>query len=133
MEWGGLGDTSRMARRFSKPREQEILSAYQEWNSDTETINELCARLDISRQALYSVLQRNDVPLKGRDAQVLSRGDAITKEMAKSALMVLIEEVTKCRQINAELEEENFSLRASLAERPGSSPVPPRKPAPRSR
>ena len=128
-----LGDTVAMARRFSKLQEQEILAAYAAWDADEETINELCARLSISRQALYSVLARNDVALKGREGTVMNRADSITKEMSRQALMVLIEEVTNARLRVRDLEEEIASLRSNHVEHPASSPVSPRTRAPRSR
>lgn len=137
-----------MARKFTRDQEREILGAYESWDPDTETIGELCEKLEISRQALYSVLSRNGVALKGREGQVVAHSDNIAKEMANQALQVLIEQlgVAKRDVIVARHEADQAlsriqQLEAKIAQleatnpasKPGSALASSRRPGLRSR
>lgn len=100
---------------------------------DVETIDKLCARLSISRQALYSVITRNGIPKRGRGDSVANGYLSTQEKNDRRIVDLLLADVAKHRAMVEALEEENLSLRTSLAECLGSPPAPPKKPGPRNR
>ncbi len=79
-------------------REQEILNAYEEWDSDELSVTALVEGLKISRQRLYNVLDRNQVVPKSKRAvqSTTVQGDILT-EMAEMALGYLLGQLQEAR------------------------------------
>ncbi len=80
-------------------REREILDAYEDWDSDELSVTALVEGLQISRQRLYNVLDRNQVVPKSKRAAVQSttvQGDILT-EMAEMALGYLLGQLQEAR------------------------------------
>jgi hypothetical protein len=107
-----------------------VIAAYEAWDPATETVDELCARLDISKPTLYAVLKRNDVEPRQRrripkvrpdgDGNIavgdpalgrLFEGDQLLQVMAQNALRVLVDEV---KRLSREVDE----LREQLKDQP---------------
>ena len=80
-------------------REQEILNAYEEWDSDELSVTALVEGLQISRQRLYNVLDRNQVVPKSKRAvqSTTVQGD-ILSEMAEMALGYLLGQLQEARE-----------------------------------
>ncbi len=80
-------------------REQEILDAYEDWDSDELSVTALVEGLQISRQRLYNVLDRNQVVPKSKRAvqSTTVQGDILT-EMAEMALGYLLGQLQEARE-----------------------------------
>ena len=92
-------------------REREILEAYEAWGPDEETVTELVERLGISRQRLYSVLDRNQVtPKSRRQSTNRSVDDSLLTEMAEMALGYLLRQLQEARAEIAQYRERYGSL-----------------------
>ena len=55
-----------MVRRLTDEDRDGIVAAYESWDQDAESVNELAERLGVSKQTLYSVLDSRGVPRKYR-------------------------------------------------------------------
>ncbi|HEX7099316.1 MAG TPA: hypothetical protein VF377_08735 [Acidimicrobiia bacterium] len=80
-------------------REQEIIAAYDAWDPEVETVNELADRIGVSRSRLYEVLRRHNVELKTRTrSNVAPNIDSLLlQEMAENALSFLLTQLQQCR------------------------------------
>lgn len=65
-------------------RQQELIDAYLAWDNRLETVNELCARHNVTRSRLYQVLKRYNVQLRSTIA--LQREDGVVSEATEKAL-----------------------------------------------
>ena len=78
-------------------REQEILEAYEGWDPDELSITALVEELQISRQRLYNVLDKNQIIPKSKRAVQTVQGD-ILSEMAEMALGYLLGQLQEGRE-----------------------------------
>lgn len=100
-----------MPGRLSEKRETEILEAYEAWDSDETTVDELCADLGIPRQTLYLVLNRHGIKPKSQRRGTPVPDDLLDR-MADKALETLLSELVELRNTVATLEAENAKLRS---------------------
>src|ERR1700682_3600844 len=91
-----------MPKRLSEAKEEEILRAYEQWDPETLSVDELVEELDIAKPTLYLVLGRHNVtPKTARrwsaetEATKAIVPDAMLDRMADNALRVLLEEHSK--------------------------------------
>ena len=96
-----------MTARISRASEQEIIDAYEAWDPQSTSIDDLAKSLHTSKQTIYTTLHRNNVPLKSaRDAAgKVQVPDVMLDRMADRALTVILEELVFLRNENAELRE----------------------------
>ena len=124
-----------MVRRLTDEDRDGIVAAYESWDQDAESVNELAERLGVSKQTLYSVLDSRGVPRKYRSAvqlrahmadRVKIRARQISAgldELDDNSLLLFRHYADELVSRVQELENENRLLKAAAARPPTMSDV----------
>lgn len=107
-----------MARRLSAQQERKIVDAYAAWDPGAVSMEELLARVGVSRQTVYTVLRRHGIDLKsgrshtGPSVSALVAEHQATLEGLDRALSAVLDRLEACRSEGTALKALARSLMA---------------------